>query len=282
MQCLSPVQISMADGFKQLVQCNHCLNCSIRRQLSWTIRICLEAQSIGSSVFMTLTYDETTRKGYLDYPDVQKFMKRLRKSIPNTVRFFCCGQYGTRLGREHWHVILFGVGLPQMAELSGMRLMPIPGRGLQGLAASPTGLWPHGSIHIAETNVPRARYAARYCLKTGPRGEENVVQMSRKPGIGLDEIRRIGTYLASVKPEWERVPGWWRMGKSLYSLDHTARQSLATAFKAGGGTILREGISPLVAHSEARMYALVGELLRPECRVSVERVHRMELERGRF
>lgn len=282
MQCLSPIQISMDDGFKQLVQCNHCLNCSIRRQLSWTIRICLEAQSSTSTAFTTLTYEETDRPGYLRYPDVQKFMKRLRKGTPDTVRFFCVGQFGTKYGREHWHVILFGVGLPQMAEKLGANLRPTLGRGIQGLAPQATELWPHGSTHIAELNVERARYAARYALRTGTRPDENVVQMSRKPGIGLDQIRQIGAYLATEKPEWDRVPGWWRLGKSLMPLDKNARDALAEAFKAAGGVILHEEKSALLRHSEARMYALAGDALKPDCRVSYEQLHRRELERGTF
>lgn len=282
MKCLTPVQLKTQDGYLQLVQCNHCLNCSIRRQLGWTIRICLEGSLSGLSTFTTLTYDEAHRRGHLHYPDVQGYMKRLRKTFPNTVRFFCVGQYGGSSGREHWHIILFGVTPQAMAEKLKTPLSAIPGRGLQGLAPLGTALWPHGSTHIAELNTQRARYAARYSLRTGPRGDENIVQMSRKPGIGVDAIRQIGAYCATVAPQWERVPGWWRMGKSLYSLDHTSREALGAAFKQKGGVILREGLSPLEGDLEARQYVLSGELWRGDLvnRVKVQRIERRELERG--
>lgn len=285
MQCLSPSTIKLADGCQRLVPCNHCLNCGIARQLGWTIRICLEAQERISNSFLTLTYEEKSRPGYLEYRDVQLFMKRLRKDTPTTVRFFCVGQHGTRHGREHWHLILFGVNSAELsAKLNGKSLL-IPGRGPQHLVQQPTELWPGGSMHIAELNVHRARYAARYSLRSSLSDKsKDVVNMSRRPGIGLDRIRQIGAWMGSQRAYWEQLPGWWKLGTSYYPLDKTARAALKQAFEAAGGTV--GGVkSNLVFHSEARLTALCGDILAPGKNSRFPdymRFERRELNRGSF
>lgn len=49
---------------------------------------------------------------FLYYPDLQRFIKRLRKLIsklfPNeTIRYYAIGEYGTSSYRPHWHILLF-------------------------------------------------------------------------------------------------------------------------------------------------------------------------------
>ena len=49
----------------------------------------------------------------LYYPDIQRFIKRLRKLITNKfgknekIRYYIIGEYGTSSYRPHWHVLLF-------------------------------------------------------------------------------------------------------------------------------------------------------------------------------
>jgi len=286
MQCQNPVELKLPDGSKRLVQCNHCLNCGIARQLGWTIRICLEAQEHISSSFATLTYTDENRPGFLRYPDVQLFLRRLRKTTPNTVRFFCCGQHGTKYGREHWHIILFGASMEHLCQLSNAKLLIIPGQDPQGLAQSGTALWPGGSMHIAPLNVHRARYAARYSLRStlSDKKTENVVNMSRKPGIGLDRIRQIGSWMGQQRPYWEELPGWWKMGTSYYPLDKSARVALRQSFEAAGGSV-GPAKSNLVFDAEARLTALCGDILKPgkfSRDVSLLRFNKRELDRGSF
>lgn len=44
-------------------------------------------------------------------PDIQKFMKRLRKYLSNLtdekIRYFCCGEYGPKYYRPHYHILLW-------------------------------------------------------------------------------------------------------------------------------------------------------------------------------
>lgn len=106
--------------------------------------------------------------------------------------------------------------------------------------------------------------------------------MSLRPGIGLDRIRQIGRHLGQQRAYWEQLPGWWKLGTSYYPLDKTARKVLKEAFEAAGGTVGAVK-SNLVFHSEARLTALCGDILRPgkDCSdVSYLRLEKRELERG--
>lgn len=280
MKCLSPVTLKDGDGYLLQVKCNHCLNCSVRRQLGWTIRLLLERQSHGSCNFTTLTYSDQERPNGLRYRDIQLFLKRLRRNTPTPVRFFCVGQYGERTGREHWHVILYGVPHGLMAQLTGAKSRLSRFQEPRSLAELPTELWPYGGLLIDELNEHRARYAARYSLRTklcGTRASE-VVQMSRRPGIGLDGFRQIGRWLYSQCREVEQIPGWWRMGKSLYPLDHSSREAVIAGYEAEGGHVKFKKRSELALDMAARLATIVGEPGKP-C-LSIEHYDRKELERG--
>lgn len=103
-----------------------------------------------------------------------------------------------------------------------------------------------------------------------------------RPGIGLDRIRQIGTWLGSQRAYWEALPGWWKLGTSYYPLDKTARKVLKASFEAAGGTVGAVK-SNLVFHSEARLTALCGDILAPGKHsrdVSYLRFNKRELERG--
>lgn len=261
MRCLTPSLIQRADGFKINVPCGHCVHCYRNRQSAWKLRIVLEARSTEQSSFITLTYNENNLPESLDYRHIQLFLKRLRKSTLGPVRFFCCGEYGKRTERPHWHLVLFR----------------IPPRELEGRL---TELWPHGFFQVSELNGNRAAYVAKYCLKTGPSGEKFNVQMSRRPGIGLDGFREIGAYLASKADRLAAVPRYWRLGGSLCPLDKSSRNALLEGYVDAGG-VAPEKKSDLLLDAQARCYALIGDLTRDRCvnAIGLERVRREEGER---
>lgn len=111
------------------VPCGQCTGCRMERARQWAIRCCHEASLYDDNCFLTLTYnDENIPQDWsLDKVHLQKFFKRLRKSIgERRVRYFACGEYGERcrtcgknrkscrcacfikaLGRPHYHLILF-------------------------------------------------------------------------------------------------------------------------------------------------------------------------------
>lgn len=160
-----------------------------------------EAESHVQSAFVTLTYADkflpASRSLVLD--DVQKFMKRLRAAIaPVKVRFFLAGEYGEKLQRPHYHLILFGYAFPDKVLLGDTS------RKLY-VSAELSRLWGMGYCSIGEVTFESAAYVARYALKKiygkgaaahyGRRKPEFVV-MSRRPGIGAKWIERFGPEVA--------------------------------------------------------------------------------------
>jgi len=155
------------------------------------------------SSFVTLTYkDECVPYGStLHYPHVQKFMRDLRYKLGKPVRFFCCGEYGDRTKRPHYHLALFGAGFELdryhwRTSSAGFKLYRSP------LLES---VWDLGNAEIGDLSFESAAYVARYVTKkvTGARAEAHYrrtvfetgevidvvpefARMSLKPGIGGD------------------------------------------------------------------------------------------------
>ena len=124
-------------------------------------------------------------------------MKRLRRSVPQKVRFFAVGEYGEELQRPHYHLLLFNYW-PKDAEF-----LKVHGENDYFIAPSLEKLWPRGFHMFGNITFESAAYCARYCTKkiTGPAAESHyerlvpetgeIVQiqpefavMSRRPGIG--------------------------------------------------------------------------------------------------
>lgn len=60
--------------------------------------------------FVTLTYSSESlpHGGGLVKKDVQDWLKRLRKMYPpKSIRYFACGEYGSRHNRPHYHAIIY-------------------------------------------------------------------------------------------------------------------------------------------------------------------------------
>jgi len=155
----------------------------------WAIRIVHESylhlDDQGNS-FVTLTYrdpaecnDQQYKNGYyipadlsLRPQDVQKFIRRLRKSVKHKIRYFYCGEYGDENQRPHYHICLFNHSFIDQALY----------RDDEGFYTytSPTldQLWPYGFSTIAALNFETAAYTAQYALKkiTGKRAEEHYLR----------------------------------------------------------------------------------------------------------
>lgn len=86
-----------------------------KRVSGWSFRLQQEGKRAISSFFVTLTYQNDqlvySPNGFrtLDKTHVQKFLKRLRKISPKEpkIKYYACGEYGSLLGRPHYHLIIF-------------------------------------------------------------------------------------------------------------------------------------------------------------------------------
>jgi hypothetical protein len=85
--------------------------CRIARVSQWKLRLLHELNSWEQSLFLNLTYspDFLPAGGTLVKADLQKFFKRLRKSLGDSrIKYFACGEYGDESFRPHYHAIVFG------------------------------------------------------------------------------------------------------------------------------------------------------------------------------
>lgn len=152
-----------------------------------------------ANCFVTLTYDDSQLPDDLSvsHRAVQLFMKRLRKSV-GKVRFFACGEYGERLQRPHYHVIIFGHDFP---DRTPWRQTPTGYVVYRSTALEK--LWPFGFCEIGTVTHQSAGYVARYVVKkvTGEKAADHYsrvhpetgellslrpefICMSNRPGIG--------------------------------------------------------------------------------------------------
>lgn len=193
--------------------CGQCIGCRMDYAHEWTNRLLLEKELYSDSEchFVTLTYSEdwiskrllpahdndtgevVPNLWSLSKRELQLFMKRLRKALPNDkIRFYACGEYGGKNGRAHYHLILFGCHLP-CDDLQPLGRSQI---GNDYYSSKLLNLcWPFGFNVVARVTPESIGYTARYMLKK-QKGDDSFVYTnynlvapfslcSRKPGIGF-------------------------------------------------------------------------------------------------
>lgn len=128
--------------------CGHCLACRKHRARVWAHRLMLEASCHVSTIFVTLTYSDENLPvgGSLNPRDLTLFMKRYRERIkPRKVRYFNVGEYGSRGGRPHYHLMIFNGDLLDEALIQSC--------------------WPLGFVEVSWFNEKRANYICKYVVK---------------------------------------------------------------------------------------------------------------------
>jgi len=140
MECLSPLSIRVDAGndyYYQHVPCGKCYQCVLNRRNDWTFRIKKETEKAYSGAFLTMTYNEeelpmvkeekVIRKGEIKNEegyistlykrDLQNWIKRVRKveekDKSRKLRYYAVGEYGDKLGRPHYHMIIWNFSLQQ-------------------------------------------------------------------------------------------------------------------------------------------------------------------------
>lgn len=152
------------------------------------------AANNGVGCFVTLTYAETD--GILHKDHLQKFMKRLRRSVDVRIRFFACGEYGGKNDRPHYHLLLFGWKPDD--------LVFVWRKNGNDYYKSPfiEKLWKFGFNTVGDITIDTAMYCAKYLQKLDerPHTVKPFTVMSLKPGIGYlsvtpDDILREKRYI---------------------------------------------------------------------------------------
>lgn len=181
--CSSPVMIQdKTTGGIMNVPCGRCMPCRVRHSRMWSIRLRHELKAHSKAAFVTLTYDDAhlPKNNTLVKSDLSAFMKRLRKVIPEPIRFFGVGEYGDINFRPHYHIILYGVNSADTHSVEAC--------------------WPFGFVYLGDVTRESINYVAKYTLKKafGVDAEFYKLKgcipefslMSRRPGIGSAFVKQ--------------------------------------------------------------------------------------------
>lgn len=182
------------------IPCNNCMGCKLERSRQWSIRMMHEARYHSENCFITLTYDDgNIPQSYgLDLRHWQLFMKRLRRSLSQKIRFFACGEYGDLNGRPHYHAIIFNYD-PRDKILAGRS----PSGELIYSSEALSGLWGLGYANAQAVTHKSCAYVARYVTK----------KIKNSDTFGADRYHRLSPVdgaFHQVRPEFavmSRRPG---------------------------------------------------------------------------
>lgn len=216
MPCADPITI-LNKGLNQKVSCGQCLSCRIKRQSGMALRAILENCTSGSGHFITLTYAISPEN--LDYKDIQDFLKRLRKfesqrSAMLPIRYLCVGEYGSKTGRPHWHLLIWNAEHLDQVSLGK--------------------LWPQGFVYTGNVTAQSIKYTARYCLKFAEKGKEGFAHWSMKPGLGAAGMISLAEYMKNRGEHHKTPPKLMTIDGSKYAVDPHMQKIFMSVF--GGET----------------------------------------------
>jgi len=204
-----PLTFKASEAYTDLpvmVPCGKCIGCKTDKTNEWAARCYHESKLHEENCFVTLTYDDQNLPpgGTLVKEHIQKFIHDLRQKIaPKKVRYYLAGEYGEKLSRPHYHLLLFGYSFPDRILLSRNN------KAGQELYTSEelSGLWKYGLHSIGHVDISSAKYVAGYTAKkiTGEKADSHYsgripefAMMSKRPGIGHDWIMK---YKSDVYPK---------------------------------------------------------------------------------
>lgn len=189
--------------------CGQCLMCRINRSRVWQHRMMLESMCHAVSSFVTLTYSPEACPSDMSLrpDDLTGFIKRLRSALgERKVRYFGVGEYGEEESRPHYHLALFGVGLPDKVLIERC--------------------WSQGFVLVGSLTKDSARYMTGYVIKSlkdlGP-GDGRLapfMRCSTKPGLGADAVDLIARKLegypdVGLVRQLRHGPTMWPLGRYL-------------------------------------------------------------------
>lgn len=193
-----------------LVPCGKCELCCEKKKSEWSFRaVCETATSTSMPLFLTLTFAPKYRpvRG-VDKLDIQLFMKRLRvrltrKNIVHNIRYFACGEYGSKTKLPHYHLMLWNFPYEKFGSLHKVldfieRSWSVRLRNRYGDFVNEDDGTPKyeqiGFAYVKPCNSGCASYVMKYMHKRHevPVGKNPVFFLSsrRNGGIGAEYARR--------------------------------------------------------------------------------------------
>ncbi len=179
--CIAPVQLP--NGV--LAGCRKCWQCRELVIMDYVGRCFAESKTAKACHAVTLTYgpdemgnSDHPRAAVLTYSDVQKYVKKLRKN-GYPCRYFSVGEYGSKKGRAHWHLIMFWSGKLPEHKLNKR--------------FNETN-WEHGLSFWEEPTPESFKYACKYIQK-------DIGHDERQGHLGMSKIPPLGTLFFQSRAE---------------------------------------------------------------------------------
>ena len=219
--CISPCRLD--DGTE--VACRYCWQCKRNRVNDLVGRCIAESKFSTKTYAVTLTYAKQAGVSAvtLVYKDVQDFLKRLRKRYK--VRYIVAGEYGTKKGRAHWHIILFFKGEAPQVE--------------QNVRVD-WKYWKHGFSYFQQPDWKGFQYVLKYVLKDQDADSADThLAMSKKPPLGYEffnELAQQHVQQAIVPRSFKYKVGGVRKDngqEKVFMMQGKTRENFMTAFKEG-------------------------------------------------
>lgn len=204
----------------QLVElpCGRCIGCRLARARDWATRCVHESRMHSENAFLTLTY--ATAPQSVSVRDLQLFFKRLRHYSKREFRYFAVGEYGEKLSRPHYHVLLFGMDFPdkyfwkQSGEHRLYRSPLLEQAWTQGHSTT-GGVTSESAMYVAAYGIKQVR--GKRAVKHYAGRQREFCVMSRRPGLGRAWLDR---YASDVFPvDFVVLPGGRRCGVPRYYSD---------------------------------------------------------------
>lgn len=193
MKCTRPITLSHGT-----VGCGQCLPCRVHKRREWTGKLIMESLTYAQddNLFCTFTYNEENipPDGSLNREHGRSLRLDLRDALrrqnpsAHAPRFFWVGEYGDESQRPHYHAILFGCGhATRSVDLEA--------------------IWGKGYVQASPPVTEQLAYCASYCVKKLTRKDDyrlgtrhpEYAQMSRRPALGDEFIRRLADWYTSRK-----------------------------------------------------------------------------------
>lgn len=201
MGCFRPYFKSFAEcgDYKVPLPCGNCEYCRYQNSKNWSLRLLFESLRYKQGfAFVTLTYsNEFCPSDYALKPShLQAFVKRLRYYLDAfnvKIKFFASAEYGSKRGRPHYHLIIFGL-VPALYPLVRKA-------------------WSYGMIDIQQGHRGSLRYVTNYVMKKiGSMKEVRKYYYNRIPpfmrcskGLGLYFVEISKTFTEFVSIEGKRI-----------------------------------------------------------------------------
>lgn len=215
--------ITLDDGTE--VACRNCWQCKRNRVNDLVGRCIAESRFSEATYAVTLTYGDSSGVNAvtLVYKDVQDFLKRLRKRYK--VRYIVAGEYGTKKGRAHWHIVLFFKDkAPEVKQDARVDWK----------------YWPHGFSYFQQPDWKGFQYVLKYVLKDSSLdSHDSHLAMSKKPPLGHEFFMQLAqNHVDQAVPPRSykyKISGVRKDNgdEKVFMMQGTTRENFMTAFKEG-------------------------------------------------